>query len=60
MNNPPPQHLDTLALCYAANGDFASAATVSAGALVVHPHGQWGSVHRDRLRHYQQGRVPWE
>jgi protein O-mannosyl-transferase len=59
-DNPHPQALDTLGLCYAANGDFAQAAAVSAEAVLETPTGPWGSLHRDRLRYYRAGRVPWE
>jgi tetratricopeptide (TPR) repeat protein len=58
--NPSPLHLDTLGLCYAANGDFARAAEQSRRSLLVVPDGPWGSLHRDRLRYYERKRLPWE
>jgi len=60
LDRPHPQDLDTLGLCYAANGDFARATAVSAEAVLDTPAGPWGSLHRDRLRYYRAGRVPWE
>jgi Flp pilus assembly protein TadD len=55
-----PQDMDTLGLCYAAQGDFVKAAEQSHWALLIAPTGPWGSLHRDRLRYYKQNRVPWE
>jgi len=60
IKDPHPQHLDTLGLCYAAEGDFAKAIEQSRQALVITPTGPWGSLHKDRLRYYRHGRVPWE
>jgi tetratricopeptide (TPR) repeat protein len=60
IDRPHPQVLDTLAMCYAANGEFDKAAQVSREALLVNPGGPWGSLHRDRLRYYLRKRVPWE
>jgi len=60
IDHPHPQVLDTLALCYAANGEFDKAAQVAHEALLISPRGPWGSLHRDRLRYYGQKRVPWE
>jgi hypothetical protein len=55
-----PVHLDTLGLCYAANGDFAKAAEQSRWSLLVASDGPWGSLHRDRLRYYERKRLPWD
>jgi protein O-mannosyl-transferase len=60
LDKPHPQHLDTLGLCYAAEGNFAKAAEHSREAVLTTPTGPWGSLHRDRLRYYEQKRVPWE
>jgi Flp pilus assembly protein TadD len=60
IDHPHPQILDTLALCYAANGEFDQAVQVAREALLETPGGPWGSLHRDRLRYYVQKRVPWE
>lgn len=58
--SPLPIHLDTVGLCYAANGDFNRAAEQSRRGLLLSPGGQWGSVHRDRLRDYERKHLPWE
>ena len=59
LNSPHPIHYDTLALCYAANGDFERAAEQCRPGLKSTPDGPWGSVLHDRMRLYQQKRVPW-
>jgi tetratricopeptide (TPR) repeat protein len=59
-DDPHPQHLDTLAMCYAANGDFKKAIEVSSEAVLGNPTGPWGSLHRDRIRQYRRGELPWE
>lgn len=59
LPNPHPMHRDTLGLCYAAAGEFEKAAAQSRLALEECPTGPWGSVHRDRLRHYERKQVPW-
>jgi tetratricopeptide (TPR) repeat protein len=60
LDKPRATHLDTLGLCYAANGDFAKAAEQSRWSLLLVPDGPWGSLHRDRLRDYQRQRLPWD
>jgi Flp pilus assembly protein TadD len=60
LDHPHPQHLDTLALCYAAEGDFKKAAEVVSEGILVTPDGPWGSLLRDRLRYYKRNQVPWE
>jgi protein O-mannosyl-transferase len=60
LENPSPAQLDTVGLCYAANGDFAKAAQQSRWSLLLVPDGPWGSLHRDRLRDYERRRLPWE
>ena len=60
MDKPESIHWDTLALCYAANGDFDRAIVQSHTALLITPDGPWGAVHRDRLRYYVKKQVPWE
>ncbi|HEX3152278.1 MAG TPA: hypothetical protein VHR66_29660 [Gemmataceae bacterium] len=60
IKDPEPIHFDSLGLCYAATGDFAKAAEQSHMALLIAPKGPWAAVHRDRLRYYDQKRVPWE
>lgn len=60
IEHPHPQVLDTLALSYAANGDFEKAVEVSRQALRETPGGPWGSLHRDRLRYYLRKELPWE
>jgi Flp pilus assembly protein TadD len=60
LDHPLPQDLDTLALCYAAEGDFQKAAEVASESLLLTPAGPWGSLQQDRLRYYKQNRVPWE
>jgi hypothetical protein len=60
IDHPHPEVLDTLAMCYAANGEFEKAAQVSREAILENPGGPWGSLHRDRLRYYLRKRVPWE
>lgn len=60
LDDMHPQHLDTLALIYAAEGNFARAIELSSWAVLKTPGGPWGSLHRDRLRYYRTGRVPWE
>jgi len=59
LDHPSSVHLDTLGLCYAANGDFAKAAEQSRWSLLIVSDGPWGSLHRDRLRDYEQKRLPW-
>ncbi len=59
LNSPRPIHYDTLALCYAANGDFERAAEQCRLGLKSTPDGPWGSVLHDRMRLYEQKRVPW-
>lgn len=60
LEKPHPQALDTAGLCYAADGDFDTAIELTRRAMAAQPSGPWGSLHRDRLRYYQQRRVPWE
>lgn len=59
LENPRAVHRDTMALCYAASGDFERAAAQSRLALESQPTGPWGSLHRDRLRYYEKNQVPW-
>jgi tetratricopeptide (TPR) repeat protein len=59
LERPSIQHLDTLALCYAATGDFDQAAETARKALKDKPGGAWGAVHRDRLGYYERRKVPW-
>jgi protein O-mannosyl-transferase len=59
VDRPGVVELDTLGLCYAGNGEFEKAADVCRRALKEQPMGPWGAVHRDRLRFYEQKRVPW-
>jgi protein O-mannosyl-transferase len=59
MSDPHPMYRDTLGLCYAASRDFERAAAQSRLALESSPNGAWGSLHRDRLKMYEQKRVPW-
>jgi len=58
--SPQAIHLDTVGLCYAAQGDFAKAAEQSQWAVLIEPAGPWGSLHRDRLRDYVCKRLPWD
>jgi tetratricopeptide (TPR) repeat protein len=60
LETPSPTDLDTLGLCYAANGDFVRAAEQSRWSLLMEPDGPWGSLHRDRIRDYERKRLPWE
>jgi protein O-mannosyl-transferase len=59
MKSPHAMHLDTLAMCCAASGDFDVAAAACREGLRTTPSGPWGSLLRDRLRMYEQKRVPW-
>src|SRR5262245_6028970 len=59
LERPSLQHLDTLALCYAATGDFDQAAETARRALKDRPGGAWGAVHRDRLGYYERNKTPW-
>jgi tetratricopeptide (TPR) repeat protein len=59
IENPRLVHRDTLALCYAANGDFERAAAQSRLAIEEQPTGAWGSMHRDRMRYYEKKQAPW-
>jgi tetratricopeptide (TPR) repeat protein len=59
LESPRLVHRDTLALCYAASGDFERAADECRKALKSENAGPWASVHRDRLRLYELRRVPW-
>jgi tetratricopeptide (TPR) repeat protein len=52
-------HLDTYAMVCAASGDFGVAAAACREGLRTTPGGPWGSLLRDRLRMYEQKRVPW-
>lgn len=57
--SPTARQRDTLGLCYAAQGIFLLAGAQSIAALEEKPDSVWTSIHRDRLKLYQQHRTPW-
>ena len=57
--SPTARDRDTLGLCYAALGDFLQAGAQSISALEAKPDSVWTSIHRDRLKLYEQHRTPW-
>lgn len=56
---PTARQRDTLGLCYAAQGDFLQAGAQSIAALEEKPDSVWTSIHRDRLKLYEQHFTPW-
>jgi len=57
--SPTARQRDTLGLCHAALGDFLQAGAQSITALEAKPDSMWTSLHRDRLKLYEQHRTPW-